>query len=301
MKPVKLGSRRSPMAMVQTELVRSELQRFHPALRESGMIQIVPIQTSADRIQDRSLADIGGKGLFTKEIEDALLQGTVDMAVHSMKDVPTWLPQGLEVACMLRRDDPRDVLVSRFQLSLDELPRGATVGTASLRRKSQLLFRWPHLRIVPYRGNANTRLSKLEAGAVDATILALSGLQRISRSDVITKILSLEEMLPAVGQGALGVEIRTEDAHSRQLLEPLRDSETEICVGAERAFLATLDGSCRTPIAGLATLHDGGLRLRGLLATPNGEQVYHGDTHGSIGDAADIARNLAQSLLVRQG
>jgi hydroxymethylbilane synthase len=288
------------MAMIQTQLVRSELQRFHPALRESGTLEIVPIQTTADRIQDRTLADLGGKGLFTKEIELALLQGEIDMAVHSMKDVPTSLPQGLEIACMLKRDDPRDALVSRGHRLLEQLPNGATIGTASLRRKSQLLFRWPHLLIVPYRGNANTRLSKLEGGVVDATILALSGLERISRTDVITKVLSLDEMLPAVGQGALGVEIRTQDAQCRKLLEPLRDQETEICVGAERTFLAVLDGSCRTPIAGLATLHGGSLHLRGLLANLGGQQVYDERTHGSVGDASDMALDLARTLLARR-
>jgi hydroxymethylbilane synthase len=264
------------------------------------MIQIVPIQTTADRLQDRTLADIGGKGLFTKEIEEALLRAEIDMAVHSMKDVPTLLPDGLEIACILKRDDPRDALVSRGNRLLEELPPGATLGTASLRRKSQLLSRWPHLRVVTYRGNANTRLSKLEAGLVDATILALSGLQRIGRTDVITKILSLDEMLPAVGQGALGVEIRADDVDSRRLLDPLRHRETEICVSAERTFLAALDGSCRTPIAGLATLAEDGLELRGLLASPDGDQVYHGKTHGSIGDAAEIAGSLARSLLARR-
>lgn len=289
------------MAMIQTEKVLSELQRCHPVLRESGAIEIVPIQTTADRIQDRTLAELGGKGMFTKEIEEALLRDEIDMAVHSMKDVPTFLPHGLEIACMLKRDDPRDALVSRNHLSLDQLPSGATIGTASLRRASQLLFRWPHLRIVPYRGNANTRLNRLEAGAVDATILALSGLERIARTDVITKVLPVDEMLPAVGQGALGVEIRTKDQRSRELLEPLDDRETEICVGAERVFLAALDGSCRTPIAGLAILREGELQLRGLLATPDGQHVYDGHTYGSIGDASDLATDLARSLLARQG
>jgi hydroxymethylbilane synthase len=289
------------MAVIQTEQVRTALLRFHPGLRAEGMIEIVPMQTTADRIQDRTLADIGGKGLFTKEIEEALLRGEIDMAVHSMKDVPTFLPDGLDIACMPKRDDPRDALISRNNIPLDALPAGATIGTASLRRKSQLLFRWPHLRVVPYRGNANTRLGKLEAGVVDATILALSGLQRIARTDVITKVLSLDEMLPAAGQGALGVEIRTEDARCRALLEPLRDRETEICVGTERAFLAALDGSCQTPIAALATLREDGVELRGLLATPDGHQVYDLKTHGSIGDAQDMARNLARTLIERAG
>jgi hydroxymethylbilane synthase len=183
---------------------------------------------------------------------------------------------------------------------LDQLPQGATIGTASLRRKSQLLYRWPHLRIIPYRGNANTRLNKLEAGAVDATILAVSGLERISRTEVITKVLSMDEMLPAVGQGALGVEIRTQDALCRNFLEPLNHRDTELCVGAERAFLAALDGSCQTPIAGLATLHDGEFHLQGLLASPEGQQVYRGQTQGSIDDALVMARDLARSLLVHQ-
>ena len=211
-RPLRIGTRGSPMALRQTELVRDRLLAAHPELAAPGIVEIVTIRTTGDRVQDRPLADIGGKGLFAKEIDEALRDGRVDLAVHSLKDLETWLPDGVEIACILPRDDPRDAFLSSTSASLAALPQGAVVGTASLRRQAQLLRRRPDLRVVPLRGNANTRIRKLEAGEVDATLLALCGLQRIGLAHLATEILPREIMLPAVGQGALAVECRAGDA-----------------------------------------------------------------------------------------
>ncbi len=221
-RPLRIGTRGSPMALRQTELVRDRLLAAHPEFAAPGIVEIVTIRTTGDRVQDRPLADIGGKGLFAKEIDEALRDGRVDLAVHSLKDLETWLPDGVEIACILPRDDPRDAFLSSKAASLAELPQGAVVGTASLRRQAQLLRRRPDLRVVPLRGNANTRIRKLEAGEVDATLLALCGLQRIGLAHLATEILPREVMLPAVGQGALAVECRAGDAKARELLAPLR-------------------------------------------------------------------------------
>ena len=238
------------MALHQTTLVRDRLVAAHPDLAAPGAVEIVTIRTTGDRVQDRRLAEIGGKGLFTKEIDQALIDGHVDLAVHSLKDVETWLPEGLEIACVLARDDPRDVFLSQNAPSLAALPRGACIGTASLRRQAQLLRYRADLRIVPIRGNVNTRMRKLAEGEVDAVVLALCGLQRLDQAEEATDILSREIMLPAVGQGALAVECRIGDDKLQRLLTPLHDLGSAACVGAERAMLAALDGSCRTPIAG---------------------------------------------------
>jgi hydroxymethylbilane synthase len=242
------------MALRQTTLVRDRLLAAHPDLAAPGAVEVVTIRTTGDRVQDRRLAEIGGKGLFTKEIEEALCAGRVDLAVHSLKDVETWLPDGLEIACALARDDPRDAFVSAKAASFAALPRGASIGTASLRRQAQLLRRRPDLTVVPIRGNVNTRLRKLDAGEVDAIVLALCGLERLGKAAQATEILSREVMLPAVGQGVLAIECRAGDDGLRRLLEPLHDPGSAACVKAERAMLAALDGSCRTPIAGLAEL-----------------------------------------------
>lgn len=294
------------MAVAQTRRVEDALRGANPDLRETDAIEIVVIQTTADRVQDRTLAEIGGKGLFTKEIEEALLAGSIDMAVHSMKDVPTWLPDGLEIACLLERDDPRDAFISTRARSFAELPNGSVVGTASLRRQAQILHRWPELKVVPFRGNANTRLRKLAEGVVDATLLALSGLERIDRTDAIAMILPVEEMLPAVAQGALGVEIRSADKRARTWLEPLNHRPTELCISAERSLLAALDGSCQTPIAGLATLPtavEAGdtLTLQALVASPDGRAIFEGNRSGSPSDAVAMGADLGQELRRRAG
>jgi hydroxymethylbilane synthase len=289
------------MALVQTGRVRAALAAANPSLASPDAIEIVPIVTTADRVQDRKLSEIGGKALFTKELEEALLTGAVDMAVHSMKDVETFLPAGLEIACVMARDDPRDAFVSHGRKGFAELPAGSVVGTSSLRRQAQILHRWPSLSVVPYRGNVNTRLKKLAEGVVDATLLAVAGLERIGRLEAVSALLSVEEMLPAVGQGAIGIEIRARNDEARRWIEPLKDARAEICVGAERSLLATLDGSCHTPIGGYATLDDrGALRLMGLLASPDGKQLLCGERSGGAGDGARLGAELGTELRARE-
>src|SRR5690348_16200424 len=235
------------MALYQANLVRDRLTAAHPGLAEPGMVELAIIRTTGDRVQDRLLAEIGGKGLFTKEIETALFDRRIDLAVHSLKDMETVLPEGLEIACVLPREDPRDVLVTRDGGGLATLPAGTRVATASLRRRAQLLRRRPDIAVMPIRGNVDTRLGKLEAGAADALVLALSGLVRLGREGVVSEVLSTKAMLPAVGQGALAVECRGDDSGAKSRLAALHDPVTAACVAAERAMLAVLDGSCRTP------------------------------------------------------
>jgi hydroxymethylbilane synthase len=290
------------MALAQTHLVRDRLAAAHPHLAAPGAIEIRVIQTTGDKVQDRTLAAIGGKGLFTKEIEEGLFDRSIDMAVHSMKDVPTWLPDGLDIVCLLTRDDPRDGFISHKAPSLAALPAGAVVGTASLRRQAQILARRPDLKVVPFRGNANTRLRKLSEGQVDATLLAVCGLQRLGMSEIVTQALSREEMLPAVAQGAIGVECRSDDEAARALLAPLNDARTEICVRAERALLRVLDGSCRTPIAALAELDPAGrLALAGLVIKPDGTVRYDAVRSGAAADADALGADAGAELKGRAG
>jgi hydroxymethylbilane synthase len=294
--PLRIGTRGSPMALSQTEQVRKLLLAAHPELAAPGMVEIVTIRTTGDRVQDRRLAEIGGKGLFTKEIDEALLDRRVDLAVHSLKDLETWLPDGVEIACILPRDDPRDAFLSRTTSSFAALPQGAVIGTASLRRQAQLLRRRPDLKVVPIRGNANTRIRKLEAGEVDATLLALCGLQRIGLADRATEILPFDIMLPAVGQGVLAVECRTGDASVRHLLAPLHDPLSAACAAAERAMLAVLDGSCHTPIAALAEITGDRLAIKGRLLTADGSSEIRLQRAGGITDAAAIGSALGADL-----
>ena len=269
-RPLRIGTRGSPMVLRQTAIVRDRLIAAHPELAAAGAVEIVTIRTTGDRVQNRLLAEIGGKGLFAKEIEEALVAGRIDLAVHSLKDMETWLPDGLVIACVPPRDDPRDAFVSASGASLATLPHGAKVGTASLRRQAQLLRHRSDLSIVPIRGNVNTRLGKMEGGEVDALVLALCGLERLDLSGHATEILRREVMLPAVGQGALAIECRTADEMVRQLVEPLHDPVSAACVAAERAMLAALDGSCRTPIAGFAEIDGDRLTIEGLLLNEDG-------------------------------
>ena len=289
------------MALRQTALVRDRLLMAHPDLAAAGAVEIVTIRTTGDRVQDRRLAEIGGKGLFTKEIEEALFAGRIDLAVHSLKDVETWLPSGLEIACVLARDDPRDAFLSARATSLAALPKGAKVGTASLRRQAQLLRQRPDLTVVPIRGNVDTRLRKLDSGEVDAMVLALCGLERLGKAEHVTQILSREVMLPAVGQGALAIECRAEDDGSQRLLQPLHDPGSAACVKAERAMLAALDGSCRTPIAGLAELDGDVMVLEGLLLKPDGSAEIRARCAGGIGDAERLGTELGGELRLRAG
>lgn len=289
---LRIGTRGSPMAMVQSGLVRDRLVAAHPGIA----VELVPIRTTGDRVQTRLLAEIGGKGLFTKEIEEALLRRDIDIAVHSLKDMETVVPPGLAIGCVLPRDDPRDALVSPGGIGLAALPQGARIGTASLRRRAQLLRRRRDLRIAPIRGNVNTRLNKLAAGEAEALVLALSGLERLDMAGLASEILPVDVMLPAVGQGALAIECRDDEEAVRALLLPLHDPATAACVTAERAMLAALDGSCRTPIAGLANLAGDRLSLDGLLLAPDGQTERRGRIEGAIDDAAALGAALGAEL-----
>jgi hydroxymethylbilane synthase len=284
------------MALYQAHLVRDRLAAAHLELAALGMIEIVVIRTTGDRVQNRLLAEIGGKGLFTKEIEQALIERRIDIAVHSLKDMETVLPPGLEISCVLPRDDPRDALVTRDDAALDALPAGSRIGTASLRRSAQLLRRRPDLVAAPIRGNVDTRLAKLEAGEVDGLLLAFCGLQRLGRADVASEILPVEAMLPAVGQCALAIEGRDDDGDIRNFLAPLHDAASAACVSAERAMLAALDGSCRTPIAGMAEIRGGQIELRALLLTPDGSAERRADGSAAIADAVALGRTLGERL-----
>jgi len=297
---LRLGTRGSPLALTQTGLVRDALARSVPALSAPGAIEIVPIRTTGDVIQDRPLSEAGGKGLFVKEIEEALLAGRIDAAVHSMKDMPTAQPPGLAISAFLAREDARDVLIAGDLERIDALPRGAVVGTSALRRKALLLHRRPDLQIVTFRGNVETRLAKRAAGTVHATILALAGLKRLGRPEVGTPIPE-SEMLPAVGQGAVCIEARADDARTRGWLATIDHEATGVCVRAEHAMLVVLDGSCRTPIAGHAILTNGALHLRALIARPDGSTVIETERHGSATEAAAMGRDAGEELKRRGG
>jgi hydroxymethylbilane synthase len=265
-------------------------------------IEIVVIKTSGDLIQDRNLSEVGGKGLFTKEIEEALIDKRIDLAVHSMKDVATRLPDGLVISTILEREDPRDAFLSLSSGGIAALPRGAVVGTSSLRRQAQVLARRPDLKIVPFRGNVETRLAKLQRGEAVATFLAMAGLKRLGMAEHVTAAIAQEEMLPAVAQGAVGVEIRVEDTKTAAMLAPLDHVATHLAVTAERAFLARLDGSCRTPIAGHAVLDGaGGLSFAGEILTPNGQERHATRREGRAVDAARLGDDAGQELLGRAG
>jgi len=293
---IRIGTRGSPLALAQAHETRDRLLAAHADL-PAAAIAIEVIRTSGDRIQDRALAAAGGKGLFTKEIEEALLAGTIDMAVHSMKDVPTVLPDGLEIVCLLPREDVRDAFISLRAASLDDLPPGALVGTASLRRQAQVLRLRPDLKVGILRGNVETRLRKLGDGAVDATLLAASGLNRLGMADRATALIETDRMLPAVAQGAIGIECRRDDAAAAARLAPLNDGVTTTCVTAERAFLAELDGSCRTPIAGLAALDDAGaLVFKGEVLSPDGRQCFQATRQGTPADAGRLGADAGAEI-----
>jgi hydroxymethylbilane synthase len=297
---LRLGTRGSRLALTQTGLVRDALARAVPALSAEGAIEIVAIKTTGDVIQDRPLSEAGGKGLFVKEIEEALLAKRIDAAVHSMKDMPTAQPPGLAISAFLPREDTRDVLIAGDIKRIEDLPKGAIVGTSALRRRALLLHKRPDLQIVTLRGNVETRLAKREAGVVAATLLALAGLKRLGMGHVGTPIPN-EDMLPAVGQGAVCIEAREDDAQTRGWLAAIDHAATATCVRAEHAMLAVLDGSCRTPIAGHAVLSGDDLHLRGLIARPDGSEVIATERHGKAADAAAMGRDAGQELKRRGG
>lgn len=294
-RPLRIGTRGSRLARVQTDMVAA-------ALAKAGVhTEILPIKTSGDRIQDRSLADAGGKGLFTKELEEALLAGTIDLAVHSMKDVPVALPEGLSLAAILPREDPSDAFLSHKAASLAELPEGARIGTSSVRRQAQILRARPDIVCSLMRGNVDTRLAKLDAGDSDALLLSLAGLKRLGLADRVTRILPTEDWLPALAQGAVGIEIRQNDAATRAAVAALNHAATALALDCERAFQAVLDGSCRTPIAGLAEVSGKIFRFRGMVLAPDGsdcvriEKIFPLDGDGKA-DAVRVGREAGETL-----
>ncbi len=295
---LRLGTRGSPLALAQAHMVRQSLAKAHGF--DPEQIAIEAIRTSGDRIQDRPLADVGGKGLFTKEIEEALAAGAIDLAVHSSKDMPTLLPPGLVLSAFMEREDARDVFISRKAKSIADLPRGAAVGTASLRRQAMVKRQRPDLTIVPLRGNVETRLRKLGEGVADATVLALAGLKRLGLADAATAVLDVNEFLPAVGQGAIGIETRADDARTCELLAAINHADTFSALAAERAFLAVLDGSCRTPIGGHATI-SGRLRFRGMVVKPDGSEAFEATREGDVRDAAKLGADAGAELKGRAG
>ncbi|KAK3028091.1 hypothetical protein RJ639_039382 [Escallonia herrerae] len=295
----------SPLALAQAYETRAKLIATHTELAEEGAIEIVVIKTTGDAILNKPLADIGGKGLFTKEIDDALLNTEIDIAVHSMKDVPTYLPEKTILPCNLPREDVRDAFISLTASSLAELPAGSTMGTTSLRRKSQLLHKYPLLKVVEnFRGNVQTRLKKLHNKEVQGTLLALAGLKRLNMTENVSSILSIDEMLPAVAQGAIGIACRSDDDKMANYLASLNHEETRLAVACERAFLLTLDGSCRTPIAGYACRdEDGNCIFKGLVASPDGKQVLETSRKGPFAfeDMVMMGKDAGQELLSRAG
>ncbi len=303
-KSLRLGTRGSPLALLQAEMVRDRLMAANPGLQDENSIEIIPIRTSGDwrpEQKEQTFIEMGGdKGLFTKEIEEALGAGYIDMAVHSMKDVPTILSDKFEIAALLERADPHDVFVANNTQTLDELPSGAVIGTASLRRQAQILARRPDLRVVPLRGNVDTRLRKIADGEADATILALAGMERLGVEDRISSVMETDIMLPAVAQGAIGIEIRRGEEAVHRLLTTINCANTSICIKAERAFLQELDGSCYTPIAGLAQLQaDGSLTMEGLVARPDGSQIIRLSRNGTAKDTAALGHALGQDIKSR--
>jgi hydroxymethylbilane synthase len=288
---IRIGTRGSPLALAQAHMVRAAL-----TAKNAGAIEIVVIRTSGDRIQDRPLSEAGGKGLFTKEIEEALLAGTIDLAVHSAKDMPTLLPDGLMLAACLPREDVRDAFISRGAPSLRDLPQGAAVGTASLRRQAMVKRLRPDVSTVVLRGNVETRLRKLETGEVDATLLALAGLKRLGLADKATALLDVQEFLPAVGQGAITIEARENDERTRALLAKIDHADTSVALGCERAFLGVLDGSCRTPIAGHAVLNGDGVSFRGMILRPDGSEAHETSRTGNRRDAVALGADAGAEL-----
>ena len=294
---LRIGTRASLLAITQSTWVKNQIESAHPQVR----VDLVKITTTGDRIQDVPLAKVGGKGLFVKEIEEALLAGEVDLAVHSMKDVPAELPEGLHIGIVPIRETAQDAFISVKFPSLEALPQGATIGTSSLRRKSQLAALRPDLQIVDLRGNIDTRLRKLDEGLFDAIILAGAGLNRLGMGSRITALLEPEQMLPAVSQGSLGIELRTDDTELLAGMQFLHDPQTAITVAAERAFLIRLEGGCQVPIAAHATLSGATVKLTGLIASVNGREIIKDTVTGPVEQADTLGTTLAERLLARGG
>ena len=299
MPKIRIGTRGSPLALAQARETRERLVAAHGL--DPADIEIMPITTTGDRIKDRPLNEIGGKGLFTKEIEDALLAGEIHLAVHSMKDLPASLPDRLTIAAVLPREDPRDAFMSPIANSLAELRMGATIGSSSVRRTAQVLRLRPDLKTVQFRGNVETRLRKLSEGAADATFLACAGLNRLGLADKITAAIPVDVMLPAIAQGAIGIEIREDDDATRGLLAAINHAESQFAVTCERAFLKALDGSCRSPLAGLATLGGNVLSFRGHALTPDGVHCFETTREGAAKDAGLMGEEAGLEVKARGG
>ncbi|MFZ7157107.1 hydroxymethylbilane synthase [Avibacterium avium] len=295
-KLLKIATRRSPLALWQANYIKDRLTQLYPQLT----VELVPMVTKGDVILDTPLAKIGGKGLFVKELENALLNGEADIAVHSMKDVPMQFPAGLGLSVICKREDPRDAFVSNSYRTLDELPEGAVVGTSSLRRQCQLKALRPDLNIQSLRGNVGTRLSKLDDGEYDAIILASAGLIRLGMADRIASFIDTETSLPAAGQGAVGIECRTDDLETQQLLAPLADAETTACVLAERAMNNHLQGGCQVPIAGYAVIRDNQLYLKALVGKTDGSLIIRAENQSAVENSQELGVQVAESLL-KQG
>lgn len=296
---LRIGSRGSPLALIQARQAQNALAKACGIAAEAIEIKIV--RTSGDKIVDRPLADAGGKGLFTKEIEQALLSGAIDFAVHSSKDIPALLPSGLMLAAFLPREDPRDALVSHKAKTLRDLPRNALVGTSSPRRQALLMRARPDLRIAPLRGNVETRLRKIEAGGMDATVLAVAGLKRLGLLAAASGVLEIDEFLPAAGQGAIAIETRADDAEARSLAAAIGDTDTAVALAAERAFLAALGGSCRTPIAGHARLDGETVTFHGLVAKTDGSEAIEVFRQGQRADAGALGADAGHDIKARAG
>jgi hydroxymethylbilane synthase len=294
-KIIRIATRQSPLALWQAEHVAERLEQTFPGLKTV----LVKMVTRGDKILDAPLAKVGGKGLFVKELEQGMLEGTADIAVHSMKDVPVEFPEGLHLAAILTREDPTDALVSNRYATLNELPADARIGTSSLRRQCQIKEKFPNAEVVPLRGNVNTRLAKLDAGEYDAIILASAGLKRLGMAGRITQSLDAGVSLPAIGQGAIGIECRSDDVEINEILSVLHDSETGLCVMAERAMNASLNGGCQVPIAGFAQLQDGQISMRGLVGNPDGSVLYRSERAGGVDEAEAIGRLIAEDLLAQ--
>jgi hydroxymethylbilane synthase len=291
---LRIGTRGSPLALAQAGMVRDALAKAHGL--DPARIEFQVIRTTGDRIQDRPLAEAGGKGLFAKEIEEALIDRRIDLAVHSSKDMPTFLPESLVLSTFLQREDARDAFISRKARNLAELPPGAVVGTSSPRRQALLRRMRRDLKLIDLRGNVETRLRKLDDGAADATLLALAGLKRLGLADAAATVFELDEFLPAVGQGAIAIETRADDAKIRDLLAPINHAATATALACERAFLAALDGSCRTPIAGYAAVADGRVNFRGMIVKPDGSEAFETARSGAAADAARLGTEAGQEL-----
>jgi hydroxymethylbilane synthase len=296
---LRIGTRGSPLALAQANMVRAQLAAVHGVAE--GQIELKVIRTTGDAITDRPLAEVGGKGLFTKEIEEALLGGAIDLAVHSAKDMPTVLPDGLAIVAVLPREDPRDVFISRQAGNFSDLKAGGVVGTASLRRQAQVKRLRPDLKVVSFRGNVESRLRKLDEGVVDATMLALAGLNRLGLARAATAVLSIDDFLPAVGQGIVALEARQDDRLTCERLSAIDAPDVAIALMAERAFLAVLDGSCRTPIAGHATIAAGRVHIRGFIAKPDGSMIFETAREGAAADAAILGHDAGHELKRRAG